>query len=157
VRMTDSPSTDKTIQAAKSLVRKPLDDREADAYVALVRPQSPEDSPMGMNHALPLLAYALPVLRLLETALVEVPLGAVQPGQERGPPRCTPPRPEGLPEGLAALLEQACHELPDRNTAGGSLFIHVTDGSFRIDVPGKESILEAIPQSPENREPPPDG
>src|SRR5262249_55662652 len=67
-----------------------------------------------------------------------------------------PPRPEGLPEGLAALLRQACRELSDGKSLDGSLFIHVTHGSFRFDVLGMESTLEAIPVSPENREPPPD-
>src|SRR3954454_1314775 len=112
---------------------------------------------MGMHHGLPLLAYALPVLRLLGPALVEVPLtGGNLPDQRGHPPRCTPPRPEGLPEGLAALLTQACREMLDRRTDHGSLFIHVTAGSFRLDVPEKEATLETIPVTPDNRYRPPE-
>jgi hypothetical protein len=113
---------------------------------------------MGKEHGLPLLAYVLPVLRLLGTTHVEVPLAAgVLSDQNSQPLRCTPASPEGLPEGMAVLLRQACHEMqPSRPAEGCSLSVHVTAGSYRFDAPERESILEAIPDSPEHGVPPPD-
>jgi hypothetical protein len=112
---------------------------------------------MVPSYGVNLLAYALPVLRLLGLHQIEVPFPDTPlTAEEARPLGCTPPPAGGLPEGLSSLLRQACREMKDgHRQPGPSLLINVPGGSYSLEgLEGGASL--AIPPSRENDESAPD-
>lgn len=118
---------------------------------------------MGTDYGVNLLAYALPVLRLLGLRQIQVPFPEetfyYEAGQAIG---CTPTLSEGLPEGLGSLLSQArtgisAPAVPPLLVNRAPLLVNVPDGSYSLDNQESTVCLGVIPSSPpENDESAPD-